>query len=86
MQTRAAIMVFKSLLAGLASVVAFAVLLILLIVLIDAVVSFVKGGASVGFDPISFAKRPIVWIVATLIFAIGFFWEYKRLLNFMTKR
>lgn len=31
-----------------------------------------------GWDPISLVKSQVVWIVFLLVFAIGFYWEYRR--------
>jgi hypothetical protein len=31
-----------------------------------------------GWDPISLLKSQVVWIVLLSIFAVGFYWEYRR--------
>lgn len=36
--------------------------------------------ASIGFDPISMARSsPSVWIIAVLVFGLGFYLQYRRL-------
>jgi len=34
---------------------------------------------AVGFDPVYAARSPVSWIIAALVFALGFYWEYRRL-------
>lgn len=34
---------------------------------------------SIGWDPVSFARDPVPWIVMALVFAAGFWWRYHRL-------
>ncbi len=40
------------------------------------------GRENVGFDPVSFvvhySPMPIVWIVALLVFALGFYWSLRK--------
>jgi hypothetical protein len=38
-----------------------------------------EPGTQVGFDPVSmFKSSPLFGITATIIFALGFYWEYRR--------
>jgi len=30
-----------------------------------------------GWDPISFARTPLAWIIVILAFAVGFLWKYQ---------
>jgi hypothetical protein len=74
----------KSLLAGLLAAVLSCVALV-----ITAIVTIIlymgihppQGDGSVGWDPISLARRPPVWLAVALItcFCGGFSWEYRRL-------
>ena len=34
---------------------------------------------SIGFDPVAAARFPSLWIVAAIVFSLGFYWEYRRL-------
>jgi len=34
---------------------------------------------TVGFDPVSAAKSPVVWLIAVVVFSLGFYWKYRRL-------
>jgi hypothetical protein len=34
---------------------------------------------AVGFDPVAAARSPVSWIMATIVFGLGFYWEYRRL-------
>jgi hypothetical protein len=38
-----------------------------------------SGDTVIGWDPISFARDPLPWIVLTLIFVTGFWWKYHQL-------
>ena len=37
------------------------------------------GEFSIGFDPISAARSPSVWVIAFVVFGLGFYLEYRRL-------
>ncbi|MFI5115394.1 MAG: hypothetical protein ACHP8B_01715 [Terriglobales bacterium] len=39
------------------------------------------GVTTVGWDPVSFVKSPYSWIIVLTSFALGFLWEYRRLLR-----
>lgn len=39
------------------------------------------GVTTVGWDPVSFVKSPYSWITVLTSFALGFLWEYRRLLR-----
>jgi hypothetical protein len=34
---------------------------------------------AVGFDPVAAARSRVSWIVAAIVFGLGFYWEYRRL-------
>jgi uncharacterized BrkB/YihY/UPF0761 family membrane protein len=34
---------------------------------------------TIGWDPVSFARDPLPWIVMALVFTAGFWWKYHRL-------
>ena len=39
-----------------------------------------EKGETIGFDPVSIAKSyPPIWAIAGLLFALGFFWEFRRM-------
>jgi len=39
-----------------------------------------KNEAAIGFDPISMVRHsPSVWVIAVLIFGLGFYLQYRRL-------
>src|ERR1035438_2121058 len=40
-----------------------------------------KDGVTVGWDPVCFVKSPSSWIIVLTSFALGFLWEYRRLLR-----
>jgi len=66
----------KSVLAGLGSVVLVAILY-----LVALIVSTGKpeAGTEIGFDPVSmFKSSPLYGITALVIFALRFYWEYRR--------
>jgi hypothetical protein len=39
-----------------------------------------RNGAAIGFDPVSMMRHsPSVWIIAVLVFGLGFYMQYRRL-------
>jgi uncharacterized BrkB/YihY/UPF0761 family membrane protein len=34
---------------------------------------------SIGWDPVAFGRAPLPWIILLFAFAIGFYWQYRRL-------
>jgi hypothetical protein len=70
----------KSFLVGLVSVVLAAILsLVCLVVRISLFVSPKVRGA-VGIDPVSIVRsQPWTWIMALAAFCLGFYWEYRRI-------
>jgi hypothetical protein len=34
---------------------------------------------TIGFDPVNAARSRVGWIIAALVFSLGFYWEYRRL-------
>lgn len=39
-----------------------------------------RSGTSetIGWDPTSLAKQPLIWTMAALVFVAGFAWEFRR--------
>ncbi|HSK43655.1 MAG TPA: hypothetical protein VLA83_07190 [Candidatus Binatia bacterium] len=35
---------------------------------------------SIGWDPVAFARDPVPWVVMSLVFVVGFWWKYRRLI------
>ena len=33
---------------------------------------------TIGWDPTSFVKQPLIWTMTALIFVAGFVWEFRR--------
>jgi hypothetical protein len=73
------VVLLKSILAGLVFLVGAAILLLLGAIVFFATVLAPEAGTAVGFDPVSFAKSsPLIWMLAVLVFLLGFSWEYRR--------
>ena len=68
----------KSLAAGLAAVLLAAMLLPFVMAVYGRIVYKPFGNEVVGWDPIGLAKWPVAWLVVSLIFLIGFTWEFRR--------
>jgi hypothetical protein len=66
----------KSLLAGLCAVVLSAILYVLALVAWMLSYTFAESSGRVG--AVSFGIGPTQWIVGALIFAAGFWWEFRR--------
>lgn len=70
---------FKGAIAGVV-----AVFLCAMIVVLTALVAIIwmsrraKGDTVIGWDFVSFAKTPLAWVIFSLAFAVGFYWEYRR--------
>jgi hypothetical protein len=72
----------KSILAGWISVIVAAIVLPVCIgnYLIWTLPRDKPGQAiTIGFDPVAAARSPVSWIIAALVFTLGFYWEYRRL-------
>jgi len=69
---------FKSLLAGLTALIIATVLSPLIMGIYLYVVYRPAANEAIGWDPISFAKRPLIWLVGALIFLAGSLWEFRR--------
>jgi hypothetical protein len=68
----------KSILAGLFSLIAVEILLLVGIVV--TLMPRAAPGTAVGIDIVSLPRAsPLIWILAVLAFALGFHWEYRRL-------
>ena len=69
----------KSILAGLVFLVGAAILLLLGTIVYFTAVLAPEPGTTVAFDPVSIAKSsPLIWMLAVLVFLLGFSWEYRR--------
>jgi len=66
----------KSILAGLLSLV-----LVVILVVVVLVVRLAKPGpgTEIAIDPVSIFNSPLFGITAIIVFALGFYWEYRRL-------
>jgi hypothetical protein len=67
----------KSILAGLAALVVSVILCVAVFAL--SVYASSRGAGSGGIGAVTFTIGPIVFILAVLIFAAGFWWEFHRL-------
>ena len=75
----------KSLFAGLLAVLIAAIVLPMVIPMVAGLYLSSRlppnksGEVTVGFDPVAAAKSPVSWIIAAVVFSLGFYWEYRRL-------
>ncbi len=69
----------KSVLAGIAAVVIAMALSPFVAMLYIYLAYKPTGDEQLGWDPVSFAKTPAVWLIIALIFAAGFFWEFRQM-------
>jgi hypothetical protein len=72
----------KSILAGLISVIVAAIVLPVGIgYYLTWRLQREKPGQAItiGFDPVAAARSPVIWILAAVFFSLGFYWEYRRL-------
>jgi hypothetical protein len=70
---------FKSAIAGIVALVVSTVLFPVLGILLYTLVTRPPAGTAIGWDPVSAAKSPTVWLVASAVFGAGFYWEFHRL-------
>jgi H+/Cl- antiporter ClcA len=69
----------KCTLAGLLFLVGYATLLFLGAIALFAIFFARHKGVTVGFDPVSIVKSsPMLWVLAILLFVLGFAWEHRR--------
>ncbi|MGA8313222.1 MAG: hypothetical protein WB755_24575 [Terriglobales bacterium] len=68
----------KSLVAGLAAVLLAIMLLPFVMAIYLRIVYKPFGNEVAGWDPIGLARWPVAWAAGTLIFLIGFIWEFRR--------
>ena len=68
----------KSALVGLLTLMAAFIVLPILGMIAYSIISPPPPGSGVGWDPVSAVKYPPYWIAALVIFAAGFFWEFRR--------
>jgi len=70
----------KSVVAGLIGVmIALAAVMGAAIVSVIVISRRTSEDTSIGWDPVSFARDPLPLIVMALVFAVGFWWQYRRL-------
>ena len=69
---------FKSLLAGLTALIIATVLSPFIMGIYLYVVYRPAANEAISWDPISFAKRQLIWLVGALIFLAEFMWEFRR--------
>ncbi len=69
----------KSIFAGLVFLLGAAFLSLVGVMIAFAVFVEREEGTEVGIDPISVVRNaPILWVVALVVFLLGFFWEFRR--------
>ena len=69
----------KCILAGLLSVFLAAILAIVVITI--SLSHYRPEGAetvTIGFDPVTAARTPLIWVGSMVVFALGFYLEYRR--------
>lgn len=73
--------ILKSLAAGLLAVLAVAMVITVLAIVALLVLSARNRveDTVIGWDPVAFGRAPLLWIIVLLAFAIGFYWQYRRL-------
>jgi len=73
--------ILKSLAAGLLAVLATAIVITILAIGALLVLSARnhEEDTSIGWDPVTFAREPLAWIIFLLAFAAGFYWQYRRI-------
>jgi uncharacterized BrkB/YihY/UPF0761 family membrane protein len=72
--------ILKSLAAGLLAVLAMAIVIVILAIEALLMLSAKNHSedTSIGWDPIAFGRAPLPWIIILLVFAAGFYWQYRR--------
>jgi hypothetical protein len=72
----------KCVIAGIAALVIASVVLPVMGILLLTLIVRPPTGTQIGFDPVSIAKSsPTVWLIALIVFASGFYWEFHRLMK-----
>lgn len=73
--------ILKSLAVGLLAVLATAMLITILAIGALLVLSARNHAedTSIGWDPVAFGREPLPWVIFLFAFAIGFYWQYRRL-------
>jgi TRAP-type C4-dicarboxylate transport system permease small subunit len=64
----------KSIFAGLAAVIVTSIVLVIVLVIWLSVTT----REQVGIDVISVVKWPVAWIYVSVLFGLGFGWEFRR--------
>ena len=69
----------KSILAGLVALILTAIVLLVGAVVVLMVRFKPRHGQTIGIDPVGIVVSfPLLWIIAVIAFALGFYWEYRR--------
>jgi hypothetical protein len=73
--------ILKSLAAGLLAVLATVVVITILAVVALLVLSARNNSDEtvIGWDPVAFGHEPLPWIIFLFVFAIGFYWQSRRI-------
>ena len=69
----------KSIFAGLLAVVIAAMVLPMIVCVYLTSRLPRDQETAVGFDLVAAARLPVTWIIVAIVFALGFYWEYRRL-------
>ena len=70
----------KSILVGRFFLVATFILLPLALLIGYALLTHSQNRTAVAYDPVSIARSyPLLWVLAILVFLLGFVWEHRRL-------
>jgi uncharacterized BrkB/YihY/UPF0761 family membrane protein len=73
--------ILKSLAAGLIAV--FATAIVIAVVAMAALLLLNARNhtddTSIGWDPVEFGRAPFAWFILLFSFAVGFYWQYRRL-------
>jgi len=69
----------KCIFAGLLALVIAAYVLPITVSVYLSWTSHLGDNEAIGFDPVAAIRSPSVWIIAVLVFGLGFYLEYRRL-------
>jgi hypothetical protein len=69
----------KCIIVGIAALVIAAMLFPVVGILLYTLIARPPADVAIGFDPVSAVKSPTVWLIALIVFAVGFYWELHRL-------
>jgi hypothetical protein len=69
----------KSVIAGIAALIISAALFPIVGILLYTLIARPQADSAIGWDPVSAAKSPTVWLIALIVFSAGFYWEFHGL-------